>query len=148
MDTWIFPYRCPCGYFKTSGIHCLSDPCLNQVHFFSFLDSALSRSMCQMQHDTFCKCRLAFCLCFNQCAAINLAEEQGWINSWFKCLHRHWFIVWLQEDYFNWYHHLSFSQDITIYDDVNELEFIMCLEKYEWRVQLKWKWPSILSLRR
>lgn len=124
--------------------YCISDPCLAQVHFFSFLVTALSRSICQVQPGTFHKCGPGFPLCFNNCAAINLSEKWGCSNSWFKCLHWHWFDVRLQEDYFNWCHHLSFSQDITVYDDVNELECIMCLEKCEWRVQLKWKEPSIL----
>lgn len=42
----------------------------------------------------------------------------------------------------------SLFQDITIYNNVNKLEFIMCLEKSEWRVQLKWKGLSIQLYRR
>lgn len=140
-------FRCPYGYFKTSGIYCLLEPSLVQIHFFSFLVTALSRSTCQVQYGTFCKCRLGFCLCFSHCAAINPAEEWKCMNFWFYCLDWHWFDVRLQE-YFNWCHHLSFSQNITIYDDANELQFLKCLEKPEWRVELKWKRPSILFYRR
>lgn len=128
--------------FKTSGYYHLSDPCLIQFHFFSFLVTALSRPTWWGQHGISSKYRLGFCV--THCAVINLTEELECIKSWFQCLHGHWFDVWLQEDHFNWCHHLSFSQDIITYDEVNELEFIMCSEKSEWRVQFRWKGPSIL----
>lgn len=79
----------------------------------------------------------------NHTVVLSVWKGLGVHPSMFECLHLHRFDVWLQDDYFNWCHHLSLSQDITIYDDVNELELIMCLERSEWRVQLKWKRPSI-----
>lgn len=84
--------------YHLSCIYCLLDPCSAQVCFFPFLVPTPSRFMWQVHYGTFSTCRLAFCFHFSHCGAINLADEWGCINSWFKCSYRHWFDVWLQED--------------------------------------------------
>ena len=102
--------RYPYSYFKmNSHMCCLSDACPVQGHFSSFLVPAPSRSMGQGQHGTFCKCGLGIDL-FQPlcCSQSGRRMAAGCINSWFKCLHWHWFEVRLHEDYYNWCHHLSF----------------------------------------
>ena len=74
-----------------SHMYCLSDPCPVQGHFFSLLVPALSRSMCQGQHGTFCKCGLGIDLCFNHCAALSLVEEWWWwrgVGAGGVCVHQ------------------------------------------------------------
>jgi hypothetical protein len=112
----------PSGCFKGCGVYCLSDSHVVHVHSFCFFLTADPYTKCSMAHSL--NVDWGFIL-----VSTTVEREQGCINSWFKCLHWHWFDVWLQEDYFNWCHHLSLSQDINIYEDVNELECRMCLEK-------------------